>query len=267
MAVTWSAANVLGVGIGAGSTVIRTIAHACISRQDAILCLVVWRKDGAWGIHLNGMSYSAAATFSDPVVFATAAPGLRFGWANPAFPQWLEINALRITTADRIGELFNQRLFVQANTQVVSFPNYGGIIYTGTPTPPLLPYAEYNIEINTITPNFNAYTAALNAGWNGQDDLTLTVTVNARVYDAYNTNDLTYAMRFTDFPVGPTYDIHLINNSVIAGHGGDGGRGGEYIPDGSTDTMYGRVGKNGGTALYTTMPIRVTNNGTIAGGG
>jgi glycerophosphoryl diester phosphodiesterase len=117
---------------------------------------------------------------------------------------------------------------------------------------------ETSVVISDATTQFDPYEAALDAGWNGSDDLDLTIVVNAPVGVTDNQSSAA-AMTFS-FPSGPVYNITLINNSVIAGFGGGGGNGGR----GETA---GTAGQGGGTAISAGMPIGIENNGIIAGGG
>ena len=137
----WSASNVIRLQVIVGNpdgTVIRPINvnHPCISRMDGILCIKVWRVGGVWGANLNGMSYINQASYTGTVRFS-GTNGIRFGWSNPHYPMWIEINSLRITSANRNGEWFNQELTTVGNNIHTGFPNQGGIVWTGDPTLPL----------------------------------------------------------------------------------------------------------------------------------
>jgi hypothetical protein len=115
--------------------------------------------------------------------------------------------------------------------------------------------------ISANTTNYNLKAAAIAAGWNQTTPLNATVTINSGVY-VYSTSTGAYAFQTgATFPSGTT--LALINNGIILGKGGDGGRGGQF----STPTTLNTVGAAGGPAILAQQAITITNNGSIAGGG
>jgi hypothetical protein len=88
--------------------------------------------------------------------------------------------------------------------------------------------------------------------------LRLKVVVNSGV-NVYSDTPGTPSLAISGFATGS--QILLINNGNIQGAGGTGGRGEDY---GIGNTG---AGGQGGTALSTTLPITVQNNGTIYAGG
>lgn len=75
----------------------------------------------------------------------------------------------------------------------------------------------------------------------------------------YSNSAVSPSLTIGSFPTGS--EILLINNGNIQGAGGTGGKGEDY------GTGNGTAGSVGGTALSTTVPITVRNNGTIYAGG
>lgn len=103
--------------------------------------------------------------------------------------------------------------------------------------------ANYNPLLNT-----NEYVAGISE---------INITVNAGVY-VYSTSTSQPALDISGFALGDV--VTITNNGYIYGAGGQGGKGG-YKSNLPT------AGGQGGTAIKTTYPITVTNNGTVAGGG
>lgn len=119
---------------------------------------------------------------------------------------------------------------------------------------------NFTQTISTNTTNYNLKAAAITAGWNQTTKLIATITINAGIY-IYSTATGTYAFDTgSTFPVGTT--LALINNGIILGRGGDGGRGAGWASGGVSV-----AGSAAGPAFIARQAISVTNNGTIAGGG
>ncbi|WP_417452456.1 FG-GAP repeat domain-containing protein [Kiloniella sp.] len=112
---------------------------------------------------------------------------------------------------------------------------------TGDPIDPL---PIYDITLSAHAENYDV--AANLTGWNGTDKVHVNVTVDAGVVLGSTSAD-SYALDFTDLPQGST--ASLTNNGDIIGY-------------------YGVVnGGSGGHAVKTSVPLKVTNNGTIYAGG
>jgi hypothetical protein len=103
--------------------------------------------------------------------------------------------------------------------------------------------ANYNPLLNT-----NEYVAGISE---------INITINPGVY-VYSTSPGNPALNISGLALGDT--VNIINDGLIYGAGGIGGKGG-YKSNSPT------AGGQGGTAIKTTFPITITNNGTIAGGG
>lgn len=86
----------------------------------------------------------------------------------------------------------------------------------------------------------------------------LKAVINSGV-NVYSNDAGTPSLSIGSFPSGS--NVLLVNNGNIEGAGGTGGRGEDY------GIGNGTAGAAGGTALYTTVPVTVQNNGTIYGGG
>jgi hypothetical protein len=119
---------------------------------------------------------------------------------------------------------------------------------------------EFRFTIDSDTANFDAYPAAMTAGWNGTSKLN--VIINSGVY-VYSLSTGTPALTVSgSFPGG----VQLINSGIIVGRGGNGGTGGNGS-NGPSATA-GTTGFGGGTALSVSVALSVDNtSGTIAGGG
>jgi hypothetical protein len=121
----------------------------------------------------------------------------------------------------------------------------------------------YTYTISSDTTNFDLRQAAINAGWDGVQQLLATITINSGV-NVYSTSTGSYAFYVSPtFPAGSS--LSLINNGYIVGGGGGGGGGGPLTGVGVTAT--GAAGSAGGPALYVGYALKVTNYGTIGGGG
>ncbi len=118
-----------------------------------------------------------------------------------------------------------------------------------------------DITINSNTYNFNAYNAAVAAGWNSSTPIQLNITVGSGVAVGSTTTAAPSFATGSGFPAGST--LTLINNGYIAGMGGGGGMGTVY----PRISPYPYAGAQGGPALNIQYPITITNNGMIFGGG
>lgn len=128
-----------------------------------------------------------------------------------------------------------------------------------------------NLTVLTDSFNFNMKAAAINAGWNQITPLSMTVTVNSGIKIGSTTASSVSFDTDQGFPVGS--NLNLINNGSILGIGGEGGIGTDGYRD-QTEASTGTViiypttrGFKGGTSLQAQVPLNVTNNGVIAGGG
>jgi hypothetical protein len=120
---------------------------------------------------------------------------------------------------------------------------------------------NFSPTIASNTTNYNLKSAAIAAGWNQTTPLNATVTINGGVY-VYSTSTGAYAFQTgATFPAGTV--LRLINNGIILGMGGGGGKG-------MNSSVYVPVvtpGSAGGPALLAQQAIQITNNGIIGGGG
>lgn len=112
--------------------------------------------------------------------------------------------------------------------------------------------------------NINLRSLALSRGWNG---INRVVATNNGTISATSTGIAALTIDGS-FPGG----VNFVNSGLVAGHGGAGGAGGYYrvvdVGDSSyVDSPPGGAGGAGGTALQVSVPVTITNNGTIAGGG
>lgn len=110
----------------------------------------------------------------------------------------------------------------------------------------------------TTQANYNLYTDLVANGWNKEDYVVAEVTVPAGVIIT-SLNSQAYAFS-TGFNFPRDSSLTLVVDGVIQGRGGDGGQGG-----GSNDTA--SSGRNGGPAVFTSIPTALRGNGLISGGG
>jgi len=129
--------------------------------------------------------------------------------------------------------------------QLIGLDDQGNIICEDTITtlPPLL--------ITTNTFNYNIFTSA----GSPTEPVRVTVTINSGIIVG-STDTSIPALTIENFAGGSR--VTIINNGVIVGRGGNGGAG---------FSTSGTSGKNGGTAISTTVPLSIENNGFIGGGG
>jgi len=115
-------------------------------------------------------------------------------------------------------------------------------------------YSTYNIT--TSSNDVNLYTAM----GSPTTALTAIITIDDNI-DIASTNILTPALDIGAFPADSIIYLTIGSNTYITGRGGTGGAG--------SDSGGGnpQAGTPGGTALKTSLPIFITNNGTIGGGG
>lgn len=117
-------------------------------------------------------------------------------------------------------------------------------------------YAKFNLVISNDIEDYDLFTALQdNAGWNGSQRVSGTVTVASGVVVGARTAS-TYAFTVDNIPSDS--NVTLQNNGRITGAGGRGGRA-DRTPNN---------GQSGGPALKTTSSITVQNSdGIIASGG
>jgi hypothetical protein len=184
----------------------------------------------------------------DPNYTATA---VTCGLASGSLPAGLSLTPGCSLTGTPTTSVSNQSFSVAAQ--------YRGVQGTGSYALTInqAPFVFSPTLASTAT-NYNVYSAAQAAGWNGTAPLQATVTVpSGGVLGATSTSGYAF-LTGTGFPTGSR--ITLVNNGTIVGAGGAGG-------SASAGGGTGAVGNAGGSALYVQFPLTVTNNGTIAGGG
>ena len=110
----------------------------------------------------------------------------------------------------------------------------------------------FTISANTV--NANLRSLAVAAGWTGSSKVV--ATINSGVY-VYSSSTGSPGLTINGaFPAGVT----LVNNGLITGRGGQGGKGHDYMP--------ASAGASGGTALAVSVAVTINNaSGTIGGGG
>jgi hypothetical protein len=119
-----------------------------------------------------------------------------------------------------------------------------------TLTVPLTIYGDTN--------DYSIHNAAVAAGWNGSDAISVLVTINAGVVVSAS-SVFNVAMNTGLFPVGST--ISIVNNGIIQGAGGAGGTGGVASSLAPTN------GQAGNDAMSLQYSVTIHNtNGVIRGG-
>ena len=119
---------------------------------------------------------------------------------------------------------------------------------------------QFAFSITSNQTNANLRTLAINAGWNQSSAVVATINNGVTIHsNSTGTAGLTVN---GSWPGG----VSLISNGSIYGQGGTGGRG-WGAPGGATPHTNGQAGFAGGSALSVSVPITITNNGTLYGGG
>ena len=127
----------------------------------------------------------------------------------------------------------------------------------------------FNIVISSSVNNFNLGThLADNFSYNGTDNVSVRVTINAGVVIGASGSRPDTAVSFNTGTIGSDSLLTMINNGTIQGQGGRGGtlssnNGLSTNADGKQD----RTGGDGGTAFKTTITTTFENNGSLLGGG
>ncbi len=142
----------------------------------------------------------------------------------------------------------------------------------GTGDPPEDPPTDVRaFSVTSDQGQHNWHTLAVNDGYNGTDDLALTLTYTA---DQFGTTTGTPLATSGVFPNnGGNTSITIITNSGVdlVGKGGSGGTGRDGDEEGTPQA--GTAGGEGQDCIYLSpalldsIPVVITNNGTIASGG
>lgn len=133
---------------------------------------------------------------------------------------------------------------VGASPATISFSNLSGKSNT------------FSFTVSSNQTNANLRSLALSAGWNGTTKVV--ATINSGVYISSNSTGTPALTINGSFPNG----VQLINNGIVVGMGGNGGKGGGY-----SNGPSGANGSAGGLALSVSVATTINNNNIIAGGG
>lgn len=125
--------------------------------------------------------------------------------------------------------------------------------------PPILPTFPVTISTSGVA-TVNVHSVSKAAGWDGNNGLVV-VTINNNIMLA-SPSVGSFAMVIDNLFYG---GLKLINRGTILGKGGAGGAGGSTSA--YTNAGGGAAGSGGGPALSVLGPVRIQNNGRIAGGG
>lgn len=119
----------------------------------------------------------------------------------------------------------------------------------------------FDVVVSSNSTQLDLRTHALANGWDGTKRVLLTI--NSGIY-LYSTSTSTPALTISgSFPQG----VFIVNNGIIVGKGGNGGRAGDSAYYSSDTPDNSSPGLPGGNALSISTAVNITNNGTIAGGG
>ena len=123
------------------------------------------------------------------------------------------------------------------------------------------------VPIDSDTANFNFLDAARSIYGDAiVSGDTVTCDVRSGVV-VFSTSRSAYAFETgSDWPDGVTIKLRVRDGAYIVGRGGNGGNTNVEI-DGTTITVTGSAGGNGGPAMRVTHDISIINSGTIGGGG
>ena len=114
---------------------------------------------------------------------------------------------------------------------------------------------DFTFTVSSNQTNANLRTLAVNAGWDQNSKVV--ATINSGIYISSNSTGTPALTVNGSFPGG----VALVNNGIIVGMGGAGGRAADIPPANRI------AGSAGGLALSVSVAITITNNNTIAGGG
>lgn len=114
---------------------------------------------------------------------------------------------------------------------------------------------DFTFTVSSNQTNANLRTLAVNAGWDQNSKVV--ATINSGIYISSNSTGTPALTVNGSFPGG----VELVNNGIIVGMGGAGGRAADIPPANRI------AGSAGGLALSVSVAITITNNNTIAGGG
>jgi len=139
------------------------------------------------------------------------------------------------------------------------------VLYTETITPddPNI----VNLSVVTDYKNLNMRTFFNSGGNTATSDTVFTLTIG-QGFNVYSETVGLPALVTGDWPAGAT--INLVVNGLVAGRGGDGGKGGDLPYTGSGYiSQNGSDGHNGEVAIAASYPLNITigTSGIIAGGG
>lgn len=150
------------------------------------------------------------------------------------------------------GVLSGTPTAVSSNAFAVT-ATYRGVRATSNYTLAIAPGTfQFNPTLSGVVTNYNVYSAARAAGWDGKLPVVATITVDSgAVVGATSTGAYAFDTG-AGFPAGSS--LTLVNNGSIQGAGGTAG--------GANS-----AGGNGGSALRAQYPIAIANAGAIEAGG
>ena len=126
----------------------------------------------------------------------------------------------------------------------------------------------FNVTIASNVSNYDLYTQATAAGWNGTTPLNSTVTINSGV-EVTSTSTSLPAFQINNIPTNSS--LTLINNGYIVGKGGRGvGKGWDVtnsVRDNALHMLTAPAYASGGLAFSTTYPVNINNGSGVIGGG
>jgi len=121
----------------------------------------------------------------------------------------------------------------------------------------------FNFSITSNQTNANLRTLAVNAGWNQSTAVVATINSGITISGSIQANSTAALTINGSWPGGVT----LINNGVIQGRGGNGGKGASMQSSPPAVSGNAVAGTAGGRALLVSVPVTLRNNNAIRGGG
>lgn len=121
----------------------------------------------------------------------------------------------------------------------------------------------FNFSITSNQTDANLRTLAVNAGWNQSTAAVATINSGVTISGSTQANSTAALTINGSWPGG----VALVNNGVIQGRGGNGGKGASLQSAPPAVSGNAVAGTAGGRALLVSVPVTLTNNNAIRGGG
>jgi hypothetical protein len=160
------------------------------------------------------------------------------------------------TVPHEISEYYRGGALVPNSPGTATIPTSGTIAFSNFYNTSATTRVAIPLVISASTDNYNVYTSRGPTYNPGNSDITVTINPGVTVGSS---STAAYAFSVPSC-FSPADTITVVNNGLIQGKGGAGGRG-----TGSSSTSC--AGAVGGNAIFVNRPTVITNNGTVAAGG